>query len=91
MVSSRPEPEWDEEQQGWMAALALCEQLTCDNCGGWLPDTTEHDASHYIADAAPYACGSCLVLGIAQRAYATDYPNDMHATRWSVPEARADG
>jgi hypothetical protein len=91
LVSSRPEPEWDEEQQGWMLALAQCERLTCEGCGGWLPDTTEHMASHYNPDPAPYACGSCLALGAVQRAYAEDYPNDMHATRWAPPEVRADG
>lgn len=90
-MSSRPEAEWDEEQQGWMLALAMSERLTCDGCGGWLPDTTEHDARHYRADPAPWKCGACLALGAVQRGYAKDYPDDMHATRWATPMEVADG
>lgn len=88
---TRREPEFNEEDRAWFLALAEYRALTCGGCGGWLPDTTEHMASHYNADPEPYACGSCLALGIAQRAYAEHYPNDMHATRWAPPEVRADG
>lgn len=84
------EPEFDDEDRGWFLALALCRRLTCSGCGGWLPDTTRHDAAHYVADA-PYSCGSCVAQGVVQRAYAEDYPNDMHATRWSTPEVRGHG
>jgi hypothetical protein len=88
---ARREPEFDDEDRGWAMALALCRELTCAGCGGWLPDTTEHDASHYRADPAPWACGSCVALGIVQRAYGEDYPHDMHATRWAKPEVRGHG
>jgi hypothetical protein len=87
---ARREPEFDDEDRSWFLGLALCRQLTCQGCGGWLLDTTEHDAGHYRADA-PYACGSCVALGVAQRRYGEDYPNDLHATRWSTPEVRPHG
>jgi hypothetical protein len=88
---ARREPEFDDEDRSWFLGLSMCRQLTCQSCGGWLPDTTKHDASHYRADPAPYACGACVALGTVQRAYAQDYPNDMHATRWAIPEVRGHG
>jgi hypothetical protein len=88
LVSSRPESEWDEEQQGWLLALALARQLTCDGCGGWLPETTATDPEEYVVPP-PYRCGKCTKLGIAQEAHAADHRH-MHATRWSA-ERRSDG
>jgi hypothetical protein len=33
LVSSRPEAEWDETEQAWMAALGEYEKTLCGHCG----------------------------------------------------------
>lgn len=63
IVSSAPETEWDEEQQAYMLALAHHRKLTCQSCGGWLPDTTEAEAEDaYVAELE--RCHSCVALDI---------------------------
>lgn len=82
------EPEFDEVDRAWLMALAMCRRLTCPGCGEWLPDSTRLDASHYDADPAPYLCGACDALTAVQRAWSSDYPDKMHATRWLVKRRR---
>lgn len=59
------EPEWDDEQQDWMLALALAEADECPGCHGRLSETTlpENDGE-YLPDA-PTRCHRCTALGIA--------------------------
>jgi hypothetical protein len=63
-----------------MLALALYRQQTCGGCGGWLPETTNHDAEAYRV-ALPLRCGRCTAIGISQDAY-TPNSYQVHATRW---------
>jgi hypothetical protein len=92
---TRREAEWDEGQQGWMLALAMYRQLTCDGCGGWLPETTRHPAEEYEVPA-PYRCGACTALQIRQRIHAESIGTEhgdgqMSATRWTVERRQHDG
>lgn len=79
------EPEWDEEQQGLILALLLVRGMTCDGCGGHLPDTTAEDAD-YVADL-PYRCHKCTA--IAQKA--DEYREAPHAQALRYPTRRKGG
>lgn len=76
------EPEWDEDEQNWMLALAECRDLTCSGCGGWLPETTTVEAERWTVPP-PTRCGKCTAIGIAQDRHAEDH-QQLHATRWSA-------
>jgi hypothetical protein len=58
------EPEWDDEQQDWMLALALAEADECPGCHGRLSETTlpENDGL-YLPDE-PTRCHRCTAIGI---------------------------
>jgi hypothetical protein len=90
---TRRESEWDEEQAGWVLALAMCRELTCDGCGGWLPETTTHDDGWHVD--APWRCHACTAVSQRQQSHAASIRTNtsdghMHATRWHV-ERRTDG
>ncbi len=56
------EPEWDDEQRGWVQALAELGHQSCSGCGGFLPDTMKVDAE-YVAEY-PLRCHRCEALEI---------------------------
>lgn len=60
------EPEWDDEQQDWMLALALAEADECPGCHGRLSETTlpENDGA-YRQQGPPTRCHRCTAIGIA--------------------------
>jgi hypothetical protein len=75
------EPEWDEEQQGWVLALAMWESFRCKQCGGDLHETAHpdndpgnpHGKGVYRA-LPPAECYQCTALHAARSdpAYAKD-------------------
>lgn len=65
-----------------MLALAHCREMTCPGCGGWLPETTSHEAEAYEVPP-PHRCGRCTALAIAQDRHAKDHQH-MSATRWGA-------
>lgn len=80
-MCSYPESEWDDQQQGWMLALALWDSTRCEACGGDLRETTEHE--DWVA-AVPVQCHRCAAMTAKQDAYAKDYPTLMHTFRWTA-------
>lgn len=81
-MASRTESEWDDQQRGYMLALDLYRRMTCTGCGGWMPETTTHEAEDY-AVSLPVRCGRCTALAIAQDRHA-ESSQHMHATRWDA-------
>lgn len=58
-MSSTPEPEWDEEQAGWMLALRLYRQSLCPNCGGDLTVTADAENEDSFHRIPPVQCFRC--------------------------------
>ena len=56
------EVEWDDDQQGWMIALANLEADKCPGCGDRLTETTKPD-TEYIPNP-PLRCHKCTALEI---------------------------
>lgn len=68
MVASRPEPEWDDEQQGWMIALGVY-RADLHTCGHPLSETTDPaNENAYTADL-PTRCHACTALDVKQQEY----------------------
>lgn len=67
------EPEWDEQERGWMLALAIYRDSHCPGCGGLLAETTDPaNESRYAADMA--RCHKCTAIAqsaatVAKAAY----------------------
>lgn len=66
------EVEWDDQQRGWMLALALWEERRCQGCGGDLTETTrpEHDGlgpdRWRYAALLPVRCHRCTALSASE-------------------------
>lgn len=78
MISSQPEPEWDDLQSGWMLALAEYRAGRCDGCGGQLEETTTHETWDALP---PLRCHKCTVIAIAQEGH--DHKH-VTALRWGA-------
>lgn len=76
------EAEWDDAERVTMLALLRCEKLICAGCGGWLPETLEHEAEDYDVDP-PTRCGKCTALAIRSDRHAEDHKH-LHALRWTA-------
>jgi hypothetical protein len=70
MVASRPEPEWDDQERGWMLALADLEAGECHGCGGDLEETTDPENDGRYAVGTPIRCHKCTALAIAKENHA---------------------
>lgn len=81
LISSRPECEWDEEQQGWMLALAMY-RAELHDCGHLLSDTTDPAAESAYTVGPPTRCHACTAIAIRQQ----DYKDARHpsALLWSA-------
>lgn len=42
-----------------MLALAVWREMSCNGCGGWLPETTEKEASGKYVVQPPIRCHRC--------------------------------
>jgi hypothetical protein len=73
--------EWDEQQQAHALALRLYRTMTCDGCGGWLPDTTTDADAELYRVPPPHRCGACTAVAMAMERHAQDHKH-MQATRW---------
>lgn len=68
LVSSRPEPEWDDEQQGWMLALAQY-RAELHDCGHSLLESADPGAEgRYVAEP-PTRCHACTAIAVRQEQY----------------------
>ncbi len=85
------EVEWDEQEQGWMLALAEYEALTCTGCGGWLPETTAAENEYRYALPEPIVCHGCNIQAIAQKQRIDDPDRPLQALRWPAAELKPGG
>jgi hypothetical protein len=74
--------EWDEQQQALMLALAEYRSMSCEGCGGWLPDTTADgvDATDFEVPG-PMKCHQCVAISIHAEAFAKN-GKQPHLARW---------
>jgi hypothetical protein len=69
LASSRPEPEWDEQQQDLMLALIVYERNLCPNCGRPLSVCTDPKSEGKWQVPPPTRCHATTALAIAQEAH----------------------
>lgn len=68
------EPEWDDQERGWMLAWLLYKSNVHEACGHWLPDSTAPEADEgYVVDEA-VRCHACTARAQAYKRY-EDTPN----------------
>jgi hypothetical protein len=70
VVSSQPEPEWDEQSQAEMLALAVYRKRRCPGCGGDLEETTAAENEDHYRPELPLQCHRCVGLARAAEPYA---------------------
>ncbi|HEX5996944.1 MAG TPA: hypothetical protein VFY84_17515 [Jiangellales bacterium] len=81
LVSSVPETEWDETEQGWMLALAEYRASLCPcGCGHKAADTLAMEGTHQWR-VRKVRCHARDQLAVAQNAYNGQRPE---AVLWSV-------
>ena len=55
--------------------------MTCEGCGGWLPDTTAIDADGAFDVPPPIKCHQCVAISIVSDAFAKNGKHP-HLARW---------
>lgn len=70
LISSRPEPEWDEEQVAWFLHLAEWEDGLCPSCGMQKSVCQDPMAEWNIDVPAPTRCHVTTAVKRAQKGYA---------------------
>ena len=63
----RREPEWDEEQRGWVLAWLLYRANVHKPCGHYLPDATDPDAEGAYMSEPPIRCHVCTERAAAYK------------------------
>jgi hypothetical protein len=84
VLTSTVEVEWDDEERGWMLALAEHDSDVCGGCGGYLSETTDPDAV-YVIDP-PVRCHRCTMRG-----YATSQAQELPQPQALYPVIRKRG
>lgn len=69
VASSRPEPEWDEEQVGWMLALAEWENALCPACGRPASVCQDPMTEFRLSVPPPTRCHITTAVRRAQKQY----------------------
>jgi len=69
LVSSQPEPEWDEREQAWMLALAQYRATRCPQCSGDLAVTTAPENEEKFKAEPPMQCFRCLAFSRSHEEY----------------------
>lgn len=78
LVSSRPEPEWDETEQAWMLALGLYRETRCPGCGGNLAVTTKPEYEDKYKAELALQCFRCVGFGRSHDRYGDQpYPGSL--------------
>jgi hypothetical protein len=82
------EPEWSEQDRGWIQALLSIEHSKCPGCGGDLEETTRQDPDEgYDVEHQP--CKRCQSLEIARERYHKAHQDkeghsDVHNHVWTA-------
>jgi hypothetical protein len=63
------EPEWDEQERGWMYALASYRQQVHEPCGTYLPDAIGEAAERAYRAELPVRCHVCTTRYAAIEAH----------------------
>lgn len=63
------ETEWDDQEQGWMLALARFRADCCSQCGAQLEETTDPKNEDRYEHLNPLQCHRCVGLSRARAAY----------------------
>lgn len=71
------EPEWTEEDQAWILALALYRAGLCPNCGRPMRECTAAGADGKYEADLPARCHATTALLIAQAAFSNPQPAAM--------------
>ena len=69
LLSSRPEPEWDEEQQTWMLALQFYRDGLCPKCGGPLDECRGVENEFRYTVDPPERCHKTTAIHVASEPY----------------------
>lgn len=59
------EPEWDDDERGWMLALNALRKGTCEGCGHPLIESMDPANQFRYRVDAPSRCHACTALSIA--------------------------
>lgn len=70
VVSSTPEPEWSEQDQAWMLALAEYRAGLCPACGQELRVCADPEGDGNWTVPPPTRCHATTAMSIAQKSYA---------------------
>jgi len=66
---SQPEVEWDEQEQGWMLALAIYRDTKCPHCSGFLEETTAPENADRYRHEPALECFRCRAFAQSHDAY----------------------
>jgi hypothetical protein len=74
LVTSTPEVEWDDTEQGWMLALAAYRRGLCPGCGGELAETAKPEHEDRYRHRPPVECHRCVGFTRGREAF-QDHPH----------------
>lgn len=72
LLSSQPEPEWDEEQQSWMLALQYYRDGLCPKCGSPIDECHAPENEGRYEVPPPERCHKTTALHHASEPYRTN-------------------
>lgn len=87
LTSSTVDAEWDEQEQGWMLALAQYEATLCPQCKGSLVETTKAENEDAYEPDLPYTCHRCVAIARSYEAYADQPRPHTFVHRVKPPKA----
>lgn len=74
LVSSAPDVEWDDTEQGWMLALGAYRDSLCPGCGGEIQVTGRPEYEDRYRPLPPIECHRCVGFIRSRHAH-KDNPN----------------
>lgn len=72
LVSSVPDVEWDDQEHGWMVALAQYRDTRCPRCNGDLVTTTASENEDCFVHEPPLVCFKCVAFSRVHELYADE-------------------
>lgn len=82
------EPEWDDEQAGWMVALAEHEDGLCPRCGQPLDEAMDPESEGLWDVDGPFEDHACRALAVYQQRAGEGHKHP-EALRYTVRRRRA--
>lgn len=72
-MSSTPESEWDDHEQGWMLALRAYRDSLCARCSGDLAVTTAPENEGLFKAKLPVQCFRCVAFAEVHDTYKDEH------------------